>query len=569
MKLISYKLIYCFIAIFSLILYLTISLNHLNTNISDHHKTSSSDISSYYYYSFTSIIDYLFRVDSGGDKIDNSIEGIKRNNSSTLTKELEEELEEGLEENQQKQNNNNNNNMTKTIKLLTYNVFIRPPGIKNNENDWKDERIECLIADSLSPHVNYNKGSKSAQGIPNTVYSVDKTSFPYIPYFSPWKYPVYGKLMEVTGMNKKAKSPPSPSPLKQQNLHNNSSDYQTIAPSKSILAQYDIICLQELFSAFSYRQRRFIEKAEKQGFQYYATSPSPPYLRSTFLVDGGLTVISKYPIVVSDYFLYEQGVDSDMLSSKGVLYTKIKVVPTGSSNDDENFIHLFTTHMQASYAPKSDGSKTVKASATQDQASNYKNDNIRLIQLNQLREFIFEKTFKDKSKIILAGDLNVNGRVSKDDPKDGESYLQMLELLSHTDQRDLPTGKKIFSIQDLLRDDFNGEHPPTVGDIKLLKDKQQEIPLETVLTNPNDFGCMKRLDYILLFNREFETSMDGGDEVSFKVPSPTQLPKQSQHKSVVTPLKGSTKVDPFFIQGFPFTQLSDHYGVSTILQINK
>ncbi|KAM9958641.1 hypothetical protein ACTFIW_012230 [Dictyostelium discoideum] len=569
MKLISYKLIYCFIAIFSLVLYLTITLNHLNTNISDQHKTSSSNISplsssSSYYYSF--IIDYLFYRVKGGDnnnnKIDkNSVTGIKGNinNSSNLIKQ---------QEHQNNNNNNNNNKMTKTIKLLTYNVFIRPPGIKNNENDWKDERIECLISDSLSPHINYNKGSKSAQGIPNTVYSVDKTSFPYIPYFSPWKYPVYGKLMEVTGMNKKAKSPPPPSSLKQQNLHNNSSDYQSIAPSKSILAQYDIICLQELFSAFSYRQRRFIEKAEQQGFQYYATSPSPPYLRSTFLVDGGLTVISKYPIVASDFFLYEQGVDSDMLSSKGVLYTKIKVVPTGSSNDDENFIHLFTTHMQASYAPKSDGSKTVKASATQDQASNYKNDNIRLVQLSQLREFIFEKTFKDKSIIILAGDLNVNGRVSKDDPKDGESYLQMLELLSNTDQRDLPTGKKIFTIQDLLRDDFNGEHPPTVGDIKFLKDKKQEIPLETVLTNPNDFGCMKRLDYILLFNREFETSIDGV-ELNFKVPSPTQPSKHSQQHSSISPLKGSTKVDPFFIQGFPFTQLSDHYGVSTILQINK
>src|SRR3954453_16972123 len=30
----------------------------------------------------------------------------------------------------------------KTIKVLTYNIFLRPPPIKNNENDWKDERLE-------------------------------------------------------------------------------------------------------------------------------------------------------------------------------------------------------------------------------------------------------------------------------------------------------------------------------------------------------------------------------------------------------------------------------------------
>lgn len=31
------------------------------------------------------------------------------------------------------------------IKILTYNIFIRPPLIKNNENDWKDERLADFI----------------------------------------------------------------------------------------------------------------------------------------------------------------------------------------------------------------------------------------------------------------------------------------------------------------------------------------------------------------------------------------------------------------------------------------
>ena len=29
----------------------------------------------------------------------------------------------------------------KKIKLLSYNIFLRPPPVKNNENDWKDERL--------------------------------------------------------------------------------------------------------------------------------------------------------------------------------------------------------------------------------------------------------------------------------------------------------------------------------------------------------------------------------------------------------------------------------------------
>jgi hypothetical protein len=32
-----------------------------------------------------------------------------------------------------------------TVKILTYNIFLRPPPVKNNENDWKDERMADFI----------------------------------------------------------------------------------------------------------------------------------------------------------------------------------------------------------------------------------------------------------------------------------------------------------------------------------------------------------------------------------------------------------------------------------------
>ena len=33
----------------------------------------------------------------------------------------------------------------KTIKFLTYNIFLRPPPVKNNDNDYKDERLNDFI----------------------------------------------------------------------------------------------------------------------------------------------------------------------------------------------------------------------------------------------------------------------------------------------------------------------------------------------------------------------------------------------------------------------------------------
>lgn len=31
------------------------------------------------------------------------------------------------------------------IRILSYNIFLRPPPIKNNDNDWKDERLDDFI----------------------------------------------------------------------------------------------------------------------------------------------------------------------------------------------------------------------------------------------------------------------------------------------------------------------------------------------------------------------------------------------------------------------------------------
>lgn len=32
-----------------------------------------------------------------------------------------------------------------SVKLLTYNVFLRPPGINNNGNDYKNERCDMIL----------------------------------------------------------------------------------------------------------------------------------------------------------------------------------------------------------------------------------------------------------------------------------------------------------------------------------------------------------------------------------------------------------------------------------------
>jgi hypothetical protein len=70
-----------------------------------------------------------------------------------------------------------------------------------------------------------------------------------------------------------------------------------------------------------------------------------PSLFNESVIDGGLLIISRFPIVESRFHPYKTiAVMSDMLAWKGGLYVKIDMSKIGG-----DYLHLFTTHTQASY----------------------------------------------------------------------------------------------------------------------------------------------------------------------------------------------------------------------------
>lgn len=102
--------------------------------------------------------------------------------------------------------------MTDKIKILTYNVFMRPYLIKNNISDHKETRLQILI---------------------------------------------------------------------------------------QLLKDYDIVCLQEIFDVFTHRCQKLLRMAAKIGFTYFAKSQLPGIFEP-FIIDGGLLILSKYPIDSSE-----------------------------------------------------------------------------------------------------------------------------------------------------------------------------------------------------------------------------------------------------------------------------
>lgn len=110
-----------------------------------------------------------------------------------------------------------------TARFLTLNIFMRPPGVKNNLSDYKQDRLQYII------------------------------------------------------------------------------DY--------ILPHYDVIAIQEAFAFLNKRIDHLITEAHKLGFNHHVASPrhSPFELAA----DGGLLLLSRFPVKAIDTLEYPRGVHSD------------------------------------------------------------------------------------------------------------------------------------------------------------------------------------------------------------------------------------------------------------------
>ncbi len=103
--------------------------------------------------------------------------------------------------------------------------------------------------------------------------------------------------------------------------------------------------------------------------------------------DGGLMILTKYPVVMASAFIFPKATSWDRFANKGALYARIQI----DSTNQDCYIHVFNVHLQSG-----EGNKT-----------------IRKEQIEALVEFI-ELCTKDDTvegkvvhPIILCGDFNI------------------------------------------------------------------------------------------------------------------------------------------------------------------
>ncbi|KAJ9454519.1 hypothetical protein DIPPA_63176 [Diplonema papillatum] len=197
--------------------------------------------------------------------------------------------------------------------------------------------------------------------------------------------------------------------------------------SDNILKEnYELVCLQEMFRR---EPRELVEKMLKAG-GYHVLSDFHPHTdgwtgRSLILTNSGLFFASKHPIVHHDFIEYSSACwdTADFLARKGAACVVVKL-PNGK------YAAVFFTHTQAEVS----------------------GDSVRRKQLSQCLLWIAAKVdyltravgipLKDLA-VLLAGDLNVDGRVVNGQLTCNEFSTLMQDMHSPCDVLRLARGQDI------------------------------------------------------------------------------------------------------------------------------
>lgn len=152
----------------------------------------------------------------------------------------------------------------------------------------------------------------------------------------------------------------------------------------------DVVILQELFDNEASDQLKDQLAAEyphqtpvlgRSRFGWDATLGS---YSSTAPEDGGVTVLSRWPIEEKIQYVYADGCGADWFSNKGFVYARLNV--------DNAPVHVVGTHAQAADAGCADGTGA----------------QVRAAQFDELDAFLDALQFPTDEQVIVAGDLNVD-----------------------------------------------------------------------------------------------------------------------------------------------------------------
>ena len=141
--------------------------------------------------------------------------------------------------------------------------------------------------------------------------------------------------------------------------------------------------------------------------------------------DGGLVILSRYPIIACSAFSFKISSGTDNLANKGAVYARIQIGPSA-----EDYIHVFNTHLQSH-----DYAET-------------RQEHIR--ELLNFMVMIVEPEGINCHPIIIMGDFNVAADVC-------ENWMEISGIISSPDEYKQEDNPDLITIPSLEYKEFNNE----------------------------------------------------------------------------------------------------------------
>ncbi|MFJ8039888.1 sphingomyelin phosphodiesterase [Kitasatospora sp. NPDC096147] len=157
----------------------------------------------------------------------------------------------------------------------------------------------------------------------------------------------------------------------------------------------DVVVLQEAFDNASSDKLQSLAKAAypyqtpvvgRSTSGWDATSGS---YSSTTPEDGGVTLLSKWPILRKEQYVFKDACGADWWSNKGFVYAVLNV--------NGQRTHVLGTHLQSTDSGCSNGQPAT----------------VRAAQLTAMKNFVDGKGIPASEPVIVTGDLNVNSHDSE------------------------------------------------------------------------------------------------------------------------------------------------------------
>lgn len=156
---------------------------------------------------------------------------------------------------------------------------------------------------------------------------------------------------------------------------NSANDLRAKLIGEEIGRKYKNIDIITFCEAFTQNSRNIlINILSKYGFNFY----TPVLDLSNIKSNGGIFIISKYPILNYKFYVYNSKSGTDSLVQKGIVKATLVI--------KNIFIHVFATHLQAWDTPE--------------------NEIIRFNQIIELQKFIHKQKINKSDIVIISGDFN-------------------------------------------------------------------------------------------------------------------------------------------------------------------